>query len=56
MVPERGLDRTCPFSDNVWDSEKAAMVDAFKKPKMQHDLQRVDPKTIVAFQTKTLIL
>lgn len=42
------------FSDNVWDSEKAAMVDAFKKPKMQHDLRRVDSKTIAAFQTKTL--
>ena len=42
------------FSDNVWDSEKAAMVDAFKKPKMQHDLRRVDLKTIAAFQTKIL--
>ena len=33
------------FSDNVWDSEKAAMVDAFRKLKMQHDLWKVDSKT-----------
>jgi len=42
------------FSDNVWDSEKVAIIAALKKPKMQDDLRRVDPKTISTFRTKTL--
>lgn len=42
------------FSDHVLDSEKQAMVDALKKPKLQEDLRRVDSKLVTAFQTMTL--
>ena len=42
------------FSDKVCDHEKAAMVDALRKPVMEQDVRRVDAKTITAFRTKTL--
>jgi hypothetical protein len=42
------------FSDTVSDSEKEAMVAALQKPKPQADVRRVDPNSVVSFQTKTL--
>ena len=42
------------FSDCILESEKEAMVDALKKPKLQEDVRRVDPKLVVSFQTKAL--
>jgi len=42
------------FSDRVSDSEKQAMVDALKKPKLHKDVRRVDPKSVTVFQTMTL--
>ena len=42
------------FSDSVLDSEKEAMIAALKKPKLQDDVRRVDPKTFVSFQSTTL--
>ena len=42
------------FSDRVSDSEKQAMVDSLKKPKLQEDVRRVDPKSVTAFQAMTL--
>ena len=42
------------FSDRVFESEKVAMVDALKKPKLAEDVRRVDPTSVVAFQRKTL--
>ena len=42
------------FSDRVSDTEKQAMVDALKKPKLQENVGRVDPKSVTAFQTMTL--
>ena len=42
------------FSDFVWNSEKEAMIAALKKPSSKTDLRRVDPKSITAFQAKTL--
>ena len=42
------------FYDCILESEKEAMVDALKKPKLKEDIRRVDPKSVVTFQTKTV--